>query len=154
MNIYQIFCENPRGDNISFIISSKTEIDVVKKFKKELKHTSKSFENEAKKYISDLIKRIKTDLKSERCTHKYNNYSTKEFVIGDYYFSYQMFNDTPEEEFKTKLINEYTKYYYKEGRSLAYNLDNNVFVVKNLTELSTNCKNTTVLDKQFIYCGR
>lgn len=154
MNIYQIFCENPRGDNISFIISSKSEIDVVKKFKKELKHTSKSFENEAKKYISDLIKRIKTDLKSDWCTPKYHNYTTKKFVIGDYYFSYQMFNDTHEEEFKTKLINEYTKYYYREGRSLAYNLDNNKFNVRNLTELSGSCKNATVLDRQFIYHGR
>lgn len=154
MNIYHIFCENPQGDNISFIISAKTEIDAVKKFKKELKHTSKSFEKEAKNYVSSLIKRIKKDLKSDWCAPKYHNYATKSLVLGDYYFSYQMFNDTLEEEFKTKLINEYTKYYYREGMSLAYNLDNNEFNVRNLTELSGSCKNTTVLDRQFIYHGR
>lgn len=153
MNIYHIFCENPQGDNISFIISAKTEINAIKKFKVELKHTSKSFEKEAKHDVLALIKRIKKDLKSDWCTPKYHNY-TKNFVMGDYYFSYQMFNDTTEEEFKAKLINEYTKYYYREGRSLAYNLDNDIFEVKNLTELSGVCKNTTVLDKKFIYCGR
>ena len=66
-------------------------------------------------------------------------------------------SDFSKEGFK-KLLEiakqNYINDYYKEGGVIQWNLDNNIFQIKNLSQIGNTLSNSKMLDKHEIYHGR
>lgn len=139
--------ENPRGDNIELLISAENKELAISLLYKELKHFSGSFLNKAQSELKYILSRFKNE-KETLLKNKLN----KQFSVGNFDFSYNDYLSDPN-KFKENFLNEYISYYYRKDFSLEYNLDHQIFEIRNLSEEDLNNKNK-VLNKTFIYCGR
>ena len=164
--IYLIKVGNPRGDDIEMIISAKDESKAVKILKKELKHQDyNTFSKSALREYKYILKQLKEQYISvQKAIKERSSYRSREditadldrkrYCVGDFYFSYNDYKNNPG-KFEKDILNAYEEYYYREGYSLEYHLDNDIFEIINLSELALErgANVTKVLNKTFIYHG-
>ena len=150
--LYLFKIEDPYSDNIEMIITSKDKETAVKLFKKAVsKFTTKKFgESQCKSYMKGFKSEYKNLLKSKYDCDETKEYylNRKKYTVGDLKFNIL---ETIEEGFYEKILNAYKDYYYREGYSLEYHLDNDIFEVINLSVLDSGNK---ILNTTYIYHGR
>ena len=163
--IYLITVQKNSGDDIEIIISAKDESKAVKILKKELKHDYNTFSKGALYEYKCILKQLKEQYTSvQKAIKERSSYMSREDItadldrkrygIGDFYFSYNDYKNNPE-KFEQDILNAYEEYYYREGYSLEYHLDNDIFEIINLSELALEkgVNVTKVLNITFIYHG-
>lgn len=146
MQIFNVLCENPYGDNIMMTIAAKNQNEAIKIFKKKAKVPS--INKVSLERAKEVIKEYKAFIKR----------------VGYVSFNFGFLNkcmmhpsDLSKEGF-LKLRNivrqNYINDYYKEGKSIQWNINNNIFDIKNITEMIKNLETGEVLDIHHIYHGR
>ena len=160
--IYLIKVGNPRGDDIEMIISAKDKSKAVKILKKELKHDYNTFSKCALYEYKYILNQLKEQYKFvQKAIKERSHYMSREditadldikcYIVGNFDFSYNDYKNNPE-KFEQDILNAYEEYYYREGYSLEYHLDNDIFEIINLLELALE-KKAKVLNKTYIYHG-
>ena len=150
--LFLIKIEDPYGDNIEMILTAKNKENAVELFKKKL--GSKSKKGFGTVYCMSLVKEYKSEYK-KMTKSTYDNDETrnyylnkKNYCIGDY--SYCL-SEAVAVDFYENALKAYTDYYYREGYSLKYHLDHNIFEVIDLTKLDSGNK---ILNITSVYRGR
>ena len=146
MQIFSILCENNYGSNIFMTIAAKNEAQAIRIFKKEAKVPS--IEKEAFSAAREVMKSHKAHVKRVGYT-SYNFGFLTTWMMHPRDFSKEGIKKRLEIT-KQNYINDY----YKEGGVIQWNLDNNIFQIKNLTKIALSLEKAKVLDKQDIYHGR
>lgn len=146
VQIFNILCEDPYGDNIMMTIVAKSQKEAIKLFKRKAKIPS------IHKVSLDRAKEVVREYKAfiKRVGYVSFNFG---FLTTDV----RQPSDFSKEGFlKLRQIvqQNYINDYYKEDRSIQWNIDNNIFNIKNISELTKNLKNSTILDIHYIYHGR
>ena len=146
MQIFSILCENNYGSNIFMNIGAKDEAQAIRIFKKEAK--IQSIEKEALAIAREMIREYKEYIKRKGYA-SYNFGFRTDCFMNPSDFSKEGFKKLLEIA-KQNYINDY---YNKDG-VIQWNLDNNIFQIKNLSYIVDNLNNAKVLDMQEIYHGR
>lgn len=146
MQIFSILCENNYGSNIFMNIGAKDEAQAIRIFKKEAK--IQSIEKEALAIAREIIREYKEYIKRKGYASYNFGFRTDCFMNP---------SDFSKEGFKNLLEiikQNYLKDYYNKDGVIQWNLDNNIFQIKNLSHIVDNLNNAKVLDMQEIYHGR
>ena len=146
MQIFSILCENNYGSNIFMNIGAKDEAQAIRIFKKEAK--IQSIEKEALAIAREIIREYKEYIKRKGYASYNFGFRTDCFMNP---------SDFSKEGFKNLLEiikQNYLKDYYNKDGVIQWNLDNNIFQIKNLSYIVDNLNNAKVLDMQEIYHGR
>ena len=146
MQIFSILCENNYGSNIFMNIGAKDEAQAIRIFKKEAK--IQSIEKEALAIAREMIREYKEYIKRKGYA-SYNFGFRTDCFMNPSDFSKEGFKKLLEIA-KQNYINDY---YNKDG-AIQWNLDNNIFQIKNLSYIVDNLNKAKVLDMQEIYHGR
>ena len=146
MKIFSILCENNYGSNIFMVIGAKDEAQAVKIFKKESK--VQNIEKEAMSMSKVILKDYKDYIKNKGCV-PYNFGFKTEYILNPSDFSKEGFKNLLE-----IIKQNYLKDYYNKDGVIQWNLDNNIFQIKNLSYIVDNLNKAKVLDMQEIYHGR
>lgn len=146
MQIFSILCEDPYGDNISMTIAAKNQNEAIKLFKKRAK--VQSIDEVSLKRAKEVIKEYKLFIKRVGYV-SFNFGFLNPIILCPSDFSKDGFL-----KLRNIVQQNYINDYYKENKSIQWNIDNNLFDIKNLTEQVKNLKNGKVLDIQYIYHGR
>ena len=146
MQIFSILCENNYGSNIFMNIGAKDEAQAIRIFKKEAK--IQSIEKEALAIAREMIREYKEYIKRKGYA-SYNFGFRTDCFMNPSVFSKEGFKKLLEIA-KQNYINDY---YNKDG-AIQWNLDNNIFQIKNLSYIVDNLNKAKVLDMQEIYHGR
>jgi len=146
MQIFNVFCENPYGDNIMMTIAAKDQNEAIKLFKKKAKVPS--INKVSLERAKEVIKEYKAFIKRVGYV-SYNFGFLNTYMILPSDFSKEGFL-----KLRDRVQQNYINDYYKEDKSIQWNIDNNVFDIKNITEQVKNLKVGVVLDTHYIYHGR
>ena len=146
MQIFSILCENNYGSNIFMNIGAKDEAQAIRIFKKEAK--IQRIEKVALAIAREMIREYKEYIKRKGYA-SYNFGFRTDCFMNPSDFSKEGFKKLLEIA-KQNYINDY---YNKDG-VIQWNLDNNIFQIKNLSYIVDNLNNAKVLDMQEIYHGR
>ena len=147
MQIFNIICENPYGDNIVMTIAAKNQNDAISLFKKHA--TIESIEKVAKRECKEYVKDYKNHIKEV-------GYTSYDFSFRNSEYSFHWVDISKEGliNLYNRLYKLYMDTYFIAGGSIQYNIKHNIFIIKNITDMVKGLEKGEVLDTHHIYHGR